>query len=146
MQRGMENLLKVFVAFMEKKDDLIRAALEAGKNACAPYSNFRVGAAVLVQTGEIVKGCNIESASFGLTCCAERVALFNALSQGFRQFIAIAVAADFKDGPMPCGACRQLLIEYAPAAVLYTCDSRTPEKIRAFMVQELLPEAFLAFA
>lgn len=131
---------------MEKKDELLRAAIAAREFACAPYSRFQVGAAFLTASGKIFTGCNVESASFGLTCCAERVGLFKALSEGEKQIVAVAVTAAVPNGPMPCGACRQLLAEYASAAVLYTFDTREPEKQRTFLVPELLPEAFLSFA
>src|SRR5688572_15622994 len=111
---------------MQKKDELIQAAIQARELACAPYSHFKVGAALLSENGTLITGCNIESASFSLTCCAQRVALFKALSNGVKGFVAVAVTAEIKDGPMPCGACRQLLAEYAPAAVLYSFDSRKP--------------------
>lgn len=124
---------------------LTLAARRARVHACAPWSNFRVGAALLTQEGRIFTGCNIESASFGLTCCAERVALFKALSEGARRFVAIAIAAPVPGGPTPCGACRQLLAEYAPEAVVWSCDSRRPGRIRQWTIRELLPEAFLRF-
>jgi cytidine deaminase len=124
---------------------LIRAAIEASRNAVAPYSGFAVGAALLTDTGEIFTGANIESASFGLTCCAERVALFKALSEGRRKFTAIAVVAPMPGGAMPCGACRQLLAEYAPRATLWVADSARPERVRKFSVASLLPGAFTTF-
>ena len=96
------------------KRDLVRAAAKARQRAVAPYSKFKVGAALLTRSGEIITGANVESASYGLTCCAERVALFNALTSGKKNFIAMAVVARAPGGPMPCGACRQLLAEYAP--------------------------------
>src|SRR5437660_5111350 len=95
---------------------LIRAAAAARAFASASYSKFRVGAALLTRAGEIITGANVESASYGLTCCAERVALFSALTSGKRDFLAVAVVARVLGGPMPCGACRQLLAEYAPKA------------------------------
>src|SRR5580704_18952456 len=91
---------------------LIRAAARAREGAVAPYSKFKVGAALLTKSGEIIGGANVESASYGLTCCAERIALFKALTDGKKNFIAVAVVARC-DEPMPCGACRQLLREYA---------------------------------
>ena len=121
---------------------MVSAALRARARAVAPYSRFKVGAALLTKTGEIITGANVESASYGLTCCAERVALFNALTSGKRQFEAIAIAARVPGGPMPCGACRQLLAEYAPKAKVYVVDSRRPRAIREFSVDGLLPEAF----
>ena len=126
----------------DERDDLMRRALGARKKAVAPYSKFKVGAALVTESGEFYTGANVESASYGLTCCAERVALFNALTDGARRFRAIAIAAPHKDGATPCGACRQLLAEYAPKAVLFTADSRRPRRIREFSIKELLPEAF----
>ena len=124
---------------------LIKAAAKARDGAVAPYSNFRVGAALLTSKGEIVTGANVESASYGLTCCAERVALFNALTSGKRNFVAAAVVARAEGGPMPCGACRQLLAEYASEAKVYVADSRRSKAVKQFSVRELLPGAFLDF-
>src|ERR1043165_9954413 len=101
------------------RQKLIRAALRARKRAVSPYSKFKVGAALLAKSGEIIGGANVESASYGLTCCAERIALFKALTDGKKDFVAIAVVARIEDGPMPCGACRQLLAEYAPDAKVF---------------------------
>lgn len=126
------------------KRDLVRAAAKARQRAVAPYSKFKVGAALLTQSGETVTGANVESASYGLTCCAERVALFNALTAGKRNFVAVAVVARAPGGPMPCGACRQLLAEYAPRAVVWVADSRALRAIKGFSVKELLPAAFVA--
>jgi cytidine deaminase len=124
---------------------LMNAAAKAREGSVAPYSKFRVGAALLTKTGEIVTGANVESASYGLTCCAERVALFNALTSGKRNFIAVAVVARAEGGPMPCGACRQLLAEYASDAKIYIADSRRLKAVKQFSVRELLPGAFLDF-
>jgi cytidine deaminase len=125
------------------KRRLIAAAIKARRDSVAPYSRFQVGAALLTAKGEIVTGANVESASYGLTCCAERVALFKALTGGKKDFVAIAVVARAKNGPMPCGACRQLLAEYAPLAEVWVADSRAPGRVRSFSVNELLPGAFL---
>ena len=121
---------------------LVVAAIEAQKQAVAPYSKFAVGAALLTKDGEIISGANVESASYGLTCCAERIALFKALTEGKRDFTAVAVVARMEGGPMPCGACRQLLSEYAPEAVVWVADSLAPSLVREFTVKELLPAAF----
>lgn len=118
------------------------AAVKARQRAVAPYSKFKVGAALLTASGEIITGANVESASYGLTCCAERVSLFKALTDGKKHFTAIAVVAAVKGGAMPCGACRQLLAEYAPRAVVWTADSRSPRRIKEFTVAQLLPAAF----
>src|SRR5262245_50467981 len=101
------------------KRDLVQAAAKARRRAVAPYSGFKVGAALLAGDGSIISGANVESASYGLTCCAERVALFNALTSGLDDFLAIAIVARMRGGPMPCGACRQLLAEYAPEAAVW---------------------------
>src|SRR5438309_7210079 len=106
------------------KRELVLAAAEARHRAVTPYSKFKVGAALLTKSGEIITGANVESASYGLTCCAERVALFTALTAGKRNFVAMAVVACAPGGPMPCGACRQLLAEYAPDAAIWVADSR----------------------
>jgi cytidine deaminase len=126
-----------------KQQKLIASAVKARKGSVAPYSKFQVGAALLTSRGEVITGANVESASYGLTCCAERVALFSALTQGKRDFAAIAVVARMKGGPMPCGACRQLLAEYAPDAEVWVADSQAPKNIRSFTTRELLPGAFL---
>jgi cytidine deaminase len=122
---------------------LVAAAAKARLGSVSPYSKFKVGAALLTRRGEIIGGANVESASYGLTCCAERIALFKALTDGEKDFVAVAVVARCAGGPMPCGACRQLLAEYAPAAKVFIADSDDLRKIRAFAVQKLLPSAFL---
>lgn len=121
---------------------LVRAAAKARNSSVSPYSQFKVGAALLTQSGAIIGGANVESASYGLTCCAERIALFKALTDGRNQFVAIAVVARCVGGPMPCGACRQLLAEYAPDAKILVADSNQLKAIRTFTVKELLPAAF----
>lgn len=125
------------------KKRLVGLAAVAMRGAVAPYSKFEVGAALLTATGETITGANVESASYGLTCCAERVALFKALTAGRRRFVAVAVVARCPGGPMPCGACRQLLAEYAPNAKVWVADSRKLASIREFKVRDLLPEAFV---
>ena len=122
---------------------LVQAAVKAREGSVSPYSRFKVGAALLTKAGNIIGGANVESASYGLTCCAERVALFKALTDGHKNFVAVAVVARCDGGPMPCGACRQLLAEYAPNAKVFVADSRAPGKIRKFTVRELLPAAFV---
>lgn len=124
---------------------LMNAAAKAREKAVAPYSGFHVGVALLTASGELITGANVESASYGLTCCAERVALFTALTSGKRNFIAVGVVARVAGGPMPCGACRQLLAEYASDAKVFVADSRKLKVVREFSVRELLPGAFLDF-
>ena len=131
------------MAAKSEQQRLIRAAAKARELACAPYSKFKVGAALLTRAGAIISGANVESASYGLTCCAERVALFNALTQGKKDFVAVAVVAAVSGGPMPCGACRQLLAEYASSAKVWVADSRSLKVIKEFTISELLPQAFL---
>ena len=122
--------------------DLVAAAALAREGSVSPYSKFKVGATLLTKSGAIIGGANVESASYGLTCCAERVALFKALTAGHRDFTAVAVVARCQGGPMPCGACRQLLAEYAPAARVFIVDSADLKTIRQFSVTGLLPKAF----
>ena len=122
---------------------LVKAAAKARLGSVSPYSKFKVGAALLTKSGEIIGGANVESASYGLTCCAERIALFKALTDGKNNFTAVAVVARCGGGPMPCGACRQLLREYAPDAKVFIADSDDLKIIREFTVKELLPEAFV---
>ena len=124
------------------KSALIQAAARARQSAVAPYSKFLVGAALLTRRGEIITGANVESASYGLTCCAERVALFKALTEGKNDFVAVAVVTRTDQGALPCGACRQLLAEYAPDAAVFVADSAALQKIRRFTVAKLLPGAF----
>ena len=97
---------------MSEYGALIEAAKQARLNAHAPYSNFRVGAALRAKSGRIYGGCNVENASYGLTCCAERVAIFKAVSEGERGFDALAVVTDADTLTPPCGACRQLIWEF----------------------------------
>jgi cytidine deaminase len=126
----------------KRSHGLVKVACKARLRAVAPWSGFQVGAALMTASGKVITGANVESASYGLTCCAERVALFTALTGGHKNFIAIAVVADAAGGPMPCGACRQLLIEYAPNAVVLVANPKRPRQIRNFTVRELLPSAF----
>lgn len=99
---------------MDASERLVAVAREARERAVAPYSGFSVGAAIETANGRIVTGCNIENASYGLTLCAERVAIFKALSDGHRAFVRIAVVADTDAPTTPCGACRQVLWEFGP--------------------------------
>lgn len=98
---------------------------------------------MLTASGEMIGGANVESASYGLTCCAERIALFKALTDGKKKFVAVAVVARCEGGPMPCGACRQLLREYAPDAKVFIADSADLKTIKQFTVSDLLPSAFV---
>jgi cytidine deaminase len=121
-------------------DPLIVAATAARERAFAPFSRFLVGAALEALDGTVIPGCNVESASYGLTMCAERVALFRAVADGFRCFKRVAVVTDTEVPAAPCGACRQLLWEFAPdAEVLLANLAGTVVK---WTVRELIPGAF----
>jgi cytidine deaminase len=119
---------------------LVRAARAARRNAQAGYSAFKVGAALETADGTIITGCNIENATYGLSMCAERVALFKALSEGHRQFRRIAVVADTDSPTPPCGACRQLLWEYGGDLEVILANLRSDG--RRFQLQDLLPLPF----
>jgi len=119
---------------------LMEAALAARANAHAPFSNFKVGAAIEDETGRIFTGCNVENATYGLTICAERVAVFKALSEGARKFTRIAVAADTGVLTPPCGACRQILWEFCGDAELTLVNLQG--KTETFRLKELFPRPF----
>lgn len=123
--------------------ELIAAAIEVAKNAYAPYSNFHVGAALLGRDGQIITGCNVENASYGLTICAERNAIFAAVASNIREFKAVAVVADGEVMPYPCGACRQVLSEFCPPDTpVYIAPIQRPDAIQTITMAALLPHAF----
>jgi len=121
---------------------LIAAARQARTQSVSPYSKFAVGAALLTQCGDLITGANVESASYGLSCCAERVALFKALTEGHQHFAALAVASP--GGAAPCGACRQLIAEFAAEAQLFIIDSNLEECPPPTTISTLLPLSFTA--
>jgi len=121
-------------------DPLIEAALRVRENAFAPYSNFKVGAAVEAEDGRIFTGCNVENATYGLTICAERAALFHAISEGARRFKRMAVAADTGRLTPPCGACRQLLWEFCGDALVTLVN--LAGQVEIIPVRDLLPRPF----
>jgi cytidine deaminase len=125
---------------MSEYDALINAAKQALENAHAPFSNFRVGAAVRAKSGRIFTGCNVENATLGLTCCAERVAIFKAVSEGEHGFDAIAVAADTDTLTPPCGACRQIIWEFCGEVPVVLTNLKG--KIELTSSGKLLPHAF----
>jgi cytidine deaminase len=121
-------------------DPLLRAALDAREHAHAPFSNFRVGAAIEDSAGRIHTGCNVENATYGLTICAERVAIFKAISEGAREFRRIAVAADTDLLTPPCGACRQILWEFCGDVEIVLVNPRgASETLR---LKNLFPRPF----
>jgi cytidine deaminase len=122
------------------EEKLIAAARAARENAHAPYSNFRVGAAVRAKSGRIFTGCNVENASYGLTCCAERVAIFKAISEGERGFDAIAVVTDTETLTPPCGACRQIIWEFCGDAEVVMANLKG--KVERERAGKLLPRPF----
>jgi cytidine deaminase len=123
-----------------ERDQLIREALDAQQRAYCPYSNFPVGAALLAASGKTYHGANVENASYGLTICAERVALVAAVAAGDREFTAIAVAS--RGGASPCGACRQFLAEFNVNLQVLTVDSLAPSTIMETTLEVLLPSRF----
>jgi len=120
-------------------EPIFKAAEAASRHAVAPSSGFRVGAALLTQQGPLFTGCNIESPVY-LGMCAERVALFKALSEGFRKFLALAIVCEEGLSCPPCGTCRQLLWEFAPGLQIITFDANHTSHIH--LIEELLPVAF----
>lgn len=125
---------------MPEKDLLITAAQQARENAHAPYSNFRVGAALRSTSGRIFGGCNVENATYGLTMCAERVAIFKAISEGERGFSAIAVVTDTDTLTPPCGACRQLIWEFCGDIPVTLAN--LAGQTETLQMQELFPKPF----
>lgn len=119
---------------------LVQRAFEARENACADYSHFKVGAALLASSGKVYTGCNIENASYGLTVCAERVALWKALSEGARAFTQLAVVTSSAQPASPCGACRQLLWEFCGDIEVILANAQGLRQTHR--LAELLPHPF----
>jgi cytidine deaminase len=119
---------------------LVDSAIQARQKAWAPFSKFKIGAAILTKDGKIYTGCNIESASYGLTVCAERVAIWKAISDGQKEFIGIAIVADTEDLTPPCGACRQIIWEFCNDIIVILANLQ--DQRRTFKASELLPNAF----
>jgi len=120
-------------------DGLIEAARRAQQQAYAPYSRYRVGAAVEGEDGSVFAGCNVENASYGLVMCAERVAIGAAVAGGVRQFRRVVVVSDSEPPAPPCGACRQVIFEFAPDAEVLAVGPRSSHR---WTMRELLPAAF----
>lgn len=128
---------------MAKRNDhseLIAQALLARERAYAPYSNYRVGAALLGKSGRIYTGCNVENASYGLTVCAERNAIFKAVSEGEREFQAIAVVT--ANAGSPCGACRQVLVEFLSPQARVVCANAIGDVKQELTLGDLIPDSF----
>ena len=120
------------------RDRLIEQAIQMRSKAIAPYSKYKVGSAILTESGKIFGGCNVESSSYGLTCCAERIAIYNAVSNGHTKFSALAVATN--NGGNPCGACRQVIWDICGEISIYITD--VSGNINNTTSSELLPNAF----
>jgi cytidine deaminase len=125
---------------MSEYDVLVAAATAARENAHAPYSNFRVGAALRATSGRIFGGCNVENSTYGLTVCAERVAIFKAMSEGERGFDAIAVVTDADALTPPCGACRQLIWEFCGDVSVVLANLKGKREVHR--MKELFPKPF----
>jgi cytidine deaminase len=119
---------------------LAHKAVEAKANALPPYSNFYVGAALLTIDDKVYLGCNVENSTYGLTMCAERTAIFKAISEGERKFKAIAIASDSTDYITPCGACRQIIFDHCGEIDIICTNEK--EEYKVFKTSELLPHAF----
>lgn len=126
--------------------ELVKLAIEAKQNAYVPFSNFKVGAALLTKTGEVFKGANVECSSYGMTVCAERCALVKAVSEGYKEFSKIALVGGMNDEltyTTPCGACRQFLSDFnLNLQVLMGYEENGELKIKSMLLKELLPETF----
>ncbi len=128
---------------MTPPPELLDAARAAMQNAHAPYSNFKVGAALRTKDGQIFTGCNVENASYGLTICAERNAIFSAVSAGVKDFAEILIVAECDNLPYPCGACRQVLAEFCqPEFNIYIVADKNLDISEKSTLGELLPKSF----
>ena len=123
-------------------EQLIKAAIEAKEHAYAPYSNFRVGAALLTKGGKVYQGCNIENAAYSPTNCAERTAFFKAVYEGEREFEAIAINGDGDDYLFPCGVCRQVMAEFCDPDTFLIYVSKKNGAYQKYTLAELFPGAF----
>ena len=123
-----------------KPEELLRLAVEAMGRAYVPYSGYQVGAALLCADGTVYQGCNIENAAYGCTICAERTAIFKAVSEGHRDFVRIVIAGRSEDYCVPCGSCRQVMMEFAPEMEVICLNGRGQAK--SFRLRELLPYGF----
>src|SRR5215207_2990677 len=140
MDRGSKIVETAKEVMRHSDNELIEAATEVRENAYAPFSEFRVGAALETDDGEVITRCNVESASYGLTVCAERVAIWKAISQGKRKIKHIAVVADTEELTPPCGVCRQIIWEFGGdiPVILANLNGKT----EIVQMKDLLPRAF----
>lgn len=120
--------------------ELIERAIKALEHSYAPYSNFHVGSAVLCKNGRVFSGCNVENASYGACNCAERTAIFKAISEGCVDFDKIAIVSDGDDFPYPCGICRQVMSEFSPDLKVIVASKKGKKMVKS--LKELLPYAF----
>jgi len=125
---------------VSERDSLLEAAKQARENAHAPFSNFRVGAAVRASSGRVFGGCNVENATYGLTLCAERIAIFKAISEGERGFDAITIVTDTDTLTPPCGACRQIIWEFCGNIPVTLANLK--DKSETFRMRDLFPRPF----
>jgi cytidine deaminase len=132
---------------MVTRTELVALALAAREHAYAPYSRFKVGAALVTASGRVFTGCNVENASYSHTCCAERTAVFKAVSEGEREIVGIAIVTDTLPPASPCGSCRQVLHEFGADAFVVCANTQGDERhstVRAFLPEGFDPEVVLA--
>lgn len=125
---------------IKKRSELIKKAIKAKNNAYCPYSKFKVGAAVLTSKGNVYAGCNVENSSYGVSMCAERVAIFNAVTSGDKKIVALCLVSDDTEIITPCGACRQVVYEFGRDILVIMLDGK--KNIKEEKISVLLPEAF----
>ena len=121
-------------------EKLIEIATEASKHSYSPYSHYNLGAALLTKSGKVFKGTNVENASYPLTCCAERVAIFKAVSEGEMEFDTLVIRSNDDSFPYPCGACRQVMAQFSTDLIVYVVNGKNEYK--KFTIKELLPYTF----
>jgi cytidine deaminase len=139
----MELLTQTKLGGIQMTDlEMYQKAVEQLKNSYSPYSKFAVGAALLTENGNLYTGCNIESAAYSATICAERTALVKAVSEGDLKIASLAVASSSGDFTFPCGICRQMLVEFNPNLRIIVGNQQ--DQLKVFLLKELLPEAFTA--
>lgn len=127
----------------ELKEKAVKEALRVRENAYAPYSNFKVGAAIVTKSGKIYTGCNVENSSYGATVCAERIALFSAVADGEKEFEAIVIASDLNgEAAYPCGLCRQVIGDFSRNITVILLNSTTLKIEKEIPFEEIFPHAF----